>query len=239
MMKSTYYGDTFSIVMHRYSDPDRLNAARNAAIYLGKGDRDNIKRPLSIIRMGHVPEVFRGEMVEFEFIDVSKEVYDHLITYTTRNMRVAGGNRALTSDGYTMPSDRMKWTSLVDSSIELSMFNYSSLLQNGESPQVARSAMPIAAKMNPFVYQFNFVTLMHIFNQRLWQRGAQGNTVKVVKGMYELVNSVDPELWETVRESMGEEMEDWKEVRKRLKKDQPRLYEKWIEDYGQRKSMWD
>jgi len=238
-MKSTYYGDTFSIVMHRYSDPDRLNAARNAAIYLGKGDRDNIKRPLSIIRMGHVPEVFRGEMVEFEFIDVSKEVYDHLITYTTRNMRVAGGNRALTSDGYTMPSDRMKWTSLVDSSIELSMFNYSSLLQNGESPQVARSAMPIAAKMNPFVYQFNFVTLMHIFNQRLWQRGAQGNTVKVVKGMYELVNSVDPELWETVRESMGEEMEDWKEVRKRLKKDQPRLYEKLIEDYGQRKSMWD
>src|SRR5690625_4468495 len=234
-----YQGDTFQIKMHRYSDPERLNAARNAAIYLGKPDRDNIRRPLSIIRMGHVPEVFRGEMVEFEFIDVSKEVYDHLVTYTTRNMRVAGGNRALTSDGFTMPSDKVKELDSVENEISRSMSAYEVLLQSGETPQVARSAMPIAAKMNPFVYQFNFVTLMHMFSQRLWQKGAQGNTVKVVQGMWSLVHEVDPELWDTVRDSMGEDMESWREVRKRLKRDDPELYMTLIDKYGQIKSMWD
>jgi hypothetical protein len=74
-----YQGDTFKIVMTRYSDPKRLNLARSAAIYLGKSDRDNTRRPLSIIRNGHVGEIFRGEMAEFEFIDVSKEVYDHIV----------------------------------------------------------------------------------------------------------------------------------------------------------------
>src|SRR5690625_1226624 len=234
-----YQGDTFQIKMHRYSDPERLNAARNAAIYLGKPDRDNIRRPLSIIRMGHVPEVFRGEMVEFEFIDVSKEVYDHLVTYTTRNMRVAGGNRALTSDGFTLPSDKVKDLDSVESEISRSMSAYESLLQSGETPQVARSAMPIAAKLNPFVFQFNFVTLMHIFSQRLWQKGAQGNTVKVVHGMWELVHGTDAGLWDTVREAMGEDMESWKEVRKKLKRDIPDLYNLLINEYGQTKSMWD
>jgi len=119
------------------------------------------------------------------------------------------------------------------------MSAYETLLESGETPQVARSAMPIAAKMNPFVYQFNFVTLMHIFNQRLWQKGAQGNTVKVVRGMWELVHKVDPGLWDTVRESMGEDMESWKEVRKKLKRDIPDLYNLLINEYGQTKSMWD
>src|SRR5699024_10921689 len=89
------HGDTFKITLIRYSDPDRLNAARNAAIYLGKKDIGNIRRPLNIIRQGHVAEVFRGEHAEFIFDDISKDAYDHIVTYTTRTMRVAGGNRAL------------------------------------------------------------------------------------------------------------------------------------------------
>jgi hypothetical protein len=120
-MDNVYVGDTFKIVMTRYSDPDRLNLARSAAVYLGKSDRDNIRRPLSIIKKGHVPEIFRGEHAEFEFIDVSKEVYDHLVTYTTRNMRSAGGNRALTSDDYTLPSDKVKNMYNVIDSIDASM----------------------------------------------------------------------------------------------------------------------
>lgn len=217
--KLTYQGDTFQIVLQRYSDPERLNAARNAAIYLGKSDRNNTRRPLNIIKMGHVPEIFRGEYAEFEFIDVDKVSYDHLITYTTRNMRVAGGNRALTSDDYTLPSDKMKNPQAVRNAIDNSMWNYKKLLDLGETKQVARSAMPVAAKLNPFVFQFNFVTLMQaIFPQRLWEKGAQGNTVKVVKGMWELVHHVDPELWDTVYEYHGEHVVEWKIVQKQLRK---------------------
>ena len=257
--QKVYQGDTFQIVMTRYSDPERLNLARNAARYLGKKDIDNIRRPLSIVRQGHVPEIFRGEQGEFEFIDVSKEVYDHLVTYTTRNMRVAGGNRALTSDDFTMPSDKMKDPDMVKTWIENSMEGYKCLLDHAETPQVARSAMPVAAKLNIFVYQWNFLTLgQSVFKQRLWEKGAQGNTVKVVQGMWELVHSVDPELWDTFYEYMGEPAVEWVEVRRKLKKSQVKLgdfinlaneyavdtheqvtLEEFLKlIYGQQKSMW-
>lgn len=231
--KELYYqGDTFQIILRRYSDPKRLNLARNAAIYLGKKDRDNIKRPLGIIRQGHVPEIFRGEFVEFEFIDVSKEVYDHLVTYTTRNMRAAGGNRALRSKDFTVPSDKMKNETLVDHNINRSMENYRELLEAGETPQVARSAMPVAAKMNPFVYQFNFLTLGEsLFKQRLWEKGAQGNTVKVVQGMYALCQTVDCELWDTFYEYKGTPVLEWEEVRKKLKKEKLTVTDLYNEIY--------
>lgn len=253
-----YQGDTFRINMTRYSDPNRLNLARNAAIYLGKSDRDNVRRPLSIIRQGHVPEIFRGEMVEFEFIDVSKEAYDHIITYTTRNMRATGGNRALTSDGYTMPSDKMKDPDRVRANIEQSMKAYKDSIESGETKQVARSAMPVSAKMNPFVYQFNFLTLGEsIFKQRIWEKGAQGNTVKVVQGMYELCSYMDKELWDTFYEYKGVPTIEWIEVRKRLKKNKltvadiinhfkednvnPEdytIHDYLIERFGEQRSMW-
>lgn len=215
-----YQGDTFTIVMNRYSDPNRLNLARNAAIYLGKKDRDNIKRPLNIIRDGHVTAIFRGEHVEFEFVDVSKEVYDHIITYTTANMRATGGNRALVSNDFTMPSDRMKDETRVEECIESSMSNYRNLLENKETKQIARSAMPVAAKMNPFVYQFNFVTLGEsLFKQRVWEKGAQGNTVKVVEGMFKLCSHMDSDLWDMFYEHKGTPALEWEEVRKKLKKE--------------------
>lgn len=214
-----YQGDTFKIRMNRYSDPERLNLARNAAVYLGKPDRDNIKRPLNILRDGHVTAIFRGEHVEFEFIGVSKEVYDHLITYTTANMRATGGNRALKSDDFTMPGDRIKSEETVFNAIHDSMSNYKALLELNETKQVARSAMPVAAKMNPFVYQFNFVTLGEsIFKQRIWEKGAQSNTAKVVEGMYELCRTVDCELWEKFYEYKGTPALSWEEARKRLNK---------------------
>lgn len=251
----SYVGDTFVIRLVRYTDPERKNSARNAARYLGKKDIDNVRRPLSIIRQGHVPEIFRGEFAEFEFEDVSKEVYDHLVTYTTRNMRVAGGNRALTSDGYTLPSDKMKHPVDVEAMIRESMDSYTFLLGEGETPQVARAAMPVNAKMNIFVYQFNFLTLAQsLFRQRIWEKGAQGNTVKVVQAMYELVHHVDPELWETFNEWIGEPAANWNEVRRKLKKkkialldflgdinpndhDKP-LEQVLVELYGEQKSMW-
>jgi thymidylate synthase ThyX len=235
----TYEGDTFKIVMRRYSDPDRLNLAYNAATYLGKSDKDNIRRPLSIIKQGHVPEIFRGEHVEFEFIDVSKEVYDHFVTYTTRDMRVAGGNRALTSTNFTIPSDKMKDPANVWRHVNESFEHYVSLLESGETPQVARAAMPTAAKLNPFIYQFNFLTLMQsFFKQRIWEKGAQGNTVKVVRGMWELCHSQDPDLWDTAYDYFGTPMVEWREIRDRLRKHEPELYERLMKQYGPQKSMW-
>lgn len=214
-----YHGDTFKVKMSRYTDPDRLNAARNAALYLGKKDIDNVRRPLGIIKQGHVAEVFRGEFAEFIFEDVSKEVYDHLVTYTTRNMRVAGGNRALRSEGVTLPSDKVKDIELVRQKAEASMQNYYDLLDAKETPQVARSAMPTSAKLNTFVYQFNFLTLgQSVFKQRIWEKGAQGNTVKVVQAMYELVHSMDPELWDVFYDWHGEPAAEWVEVRRKLDK---------------------
>lgn len=214
-----YQGDGFRINMTRYSDPARVNLARNAARYLGKSDIDNVRRPLGIIRKYHVPEIFRGEHVEFEFFDVSKEVYDHIVTYTTRNMRVAGGNRALTSDDWTMPSDKMKNPLAVEYNIDKSMKNYKELLDMGETPQVARTAMPVSAKMNTFVYQFNMLTLgQSLFNQRIWDKGAQGNTVKVVQGMFELCYYVDKELWDTFYEYYGTPMMEWRTARKPMKR---------------------
>lgn len=253
-----YEGDTFQIVMQRYSDPQRLNLARNAAIYLGKPDRQNVRRPLSIIRQGHVPEIFRGEAVEFEFIGVSKEVYDHLITYTTRNMRATGGNRALVSDDYTMPGDKMKDPDTVEGRIKNSMYSYKDLMDRGETKQVARSAMPIAAKMNPFVYQFNFLTLGEsVFKQRLWEKGAQGNTVKVVEGMFALCMNIDPDLWHTFYDHKGTPAVEWEEVGKRLKKKRLTMHQlvKLLQEksldisrrsavdvlrdlFGEQKSMW-
>lgn len=212
-----YDGGTFQIRMTRYSDPHRVNLARNAARYLGKSDIGNVRRPLSILKKGHVPEIFRGEMVEFEFIGVSKEVYDHIITYTTRNMRVAGGNRALTSDDYVIPSDKMKNPTLVERSIINSMAGYQRLLDEGETPQVSRSAMPVSAKMNIFVYQFNFLTLgQSVFPQRIWDKGAQGNTVKVVEGMFKLCENIDKELWDAFYETCGTPILQWKEVKRKL-----------------------
>jgi hypothetical protein len=169
-------------------------------------------------------------------------------------MRVAGGNRALTSDDYTLPSDKMKYPDFVDDMVSGSMNNYRKLLEAGETPQVARAAMPTSAKLNPFVYSFNFVTLgTAFFKQRIWEKGAQGNTVKVVKGMYELCEYMDAELWETFYEWYGEPATEWVEARRKLKKkrmtvgqliemlqgadDQP------AEEYlrkvlGEQKSMW-
>lgn len=214
-----YQGDTFKVVLARYSDPDRLNLARNAAIYLGKSDRDNIRRPLRILKDGHVTAIFRGEHAEFEFIGVSKEVYDHIITYTTANMRATGGNRALVSDDFTMPGDKMKDEARVRGCIVSSMANYENLLENKETKQVARSAMPVAAKMNPFVYQFNFVTLGEsLFKQRIWEKGAQSNTAKVVEAMFKLCEVMDSDLWNTFYEYKGTPALQWEEVRKRLSK---------------------
>lgn len=225
----------------RYSDRGRLNLARNAAIYLGKEDRDNVQRPLSILRSGHTLEIFRGEYAEFSFKGVTKEVYDHLTTYTTRNMRVTHGNRASLSDGFSLPRDRMNDSSAVSGVISRAMQAYHDLASL-ESPQVARSAMPCGAHMNEFVLQFNFATLIQaVFPQRLWTRGAQGNTRYVVGEMFKLVKLADEELWSAAEKYFGFTVQAWMQAYRRLSKTHEGMetVRHIIDAYGSQKSMWE
>jgi len=225
----------------RYTDPERLNLARNAAIYLGKEDHNNVRRPLSILRMGHTLEIFRGEFVEFMFNGLTKEVYDHLTTYTTRNMRVACGNRAKVSDGYSLPLDKMKYPDTVHDAVNAAYDLYRSLAET-ESPQVARSAMPCGAHMNTFVLQFNFATLIQaVFPQRLWSKGAQGATRAAVEEMFNLCKEFDSELWRVAEEYFGHTATDWMHAYRKLKKTEEgmRIIDKIISDHGKTKSMWE
>lgn len=214
-----YHHDGMKIELFRYTDPDRLNLADSSAVYLGKPDTDNTKRPLNIMRLGHALEVYRAESATFKFYGVPKQVYDHLITYKTIQARIAGGNRALVSDTYTLPSDRMKDPSIVATKMKDAHQAYLDLIEAGETGQVARSAMPVNANMNPFKLQFNFQTLIEsLFVQRIWELGAQGRTVEVVQGMFWLCHAMDPELWEQVYELYGPHVKEWKDVQKKLRR---------------------
>jgi Thymidylate synthase complementing protein len=225
-----YHYDGMKIELFRYTDPDRLNLADSAAIYLGKPDTDNIKRPLNIMKMGHALEVFRAESATFKFYGVPKQVYDHLVTYKTLQARIAGGNRALVSDTYTMPSDRMKDPVLVEAKLKQAHDAYMDLIEAGETGQVARSAMPVNANMNPFKLQFNFQTLIEsLFVQRIFELGAQGRTVDVVEGMFWLCHAVDPELWEQVYELYGPHVKEWKDVQKKLRRKQATVREFFLD----------
>lgn len=244
----------FKIEIFRYTDPERLHLADSAAVYLGKKDTDNIKRPLSIMGNGHALEIFRAESATFKYHGVSKQVYDHLITYKTLQARIAGGNRALVSDTYTMPIDRMKNPELVKQKLKQSHGSYMELVNAGESGQIARSAMPVNANMNTFKLQWNFQTLIEsLFTQRIFEKGAQGLTVEVVRAMFWLCHCVDPELWERVFDLYGPHVKSWKEAHKRLRRKKITVRE-FISDiengldmnleeairkvYGKEKSMW-
>lgn len=208
----------FEIELLRYSDPERKYLAEAAATYLDKPDIDNINRPLSLIRLGHALEIFRGEHARFKFTKTTKQVYDHLVTYKTMDMRVAGGNRANISKGYTPPIDRTKNPLLVDKFLEDSMHMYHTLAEI-ETPQVARAIQPVNSHMVAFILQFNFQTLIEsLFVQRIWEKGAQGLTVETVKGMWELCHAVDAELWDVVLEHFGPHVKSWKEAQKALRK---------------------
>lgn len=228
------------IELVRYSDRGRVNLARNAAIYLGKDDRDNIRRPLNILRMGHTLEIFRGEYAEFSYKNVSKEVYDHLTTYTTRNMRVTCGNRASVSDGFSTPSDKMNDNYNVFFTVSEAMRAYQDLART-ETPQVARSAMPCGAHMSEFVIQFNFATLIQaVFPQRLWSKGAQSNTMRAVQSMYTLVSVADPELWRTAAECYGTRAMQWQSVYRTLQKTDAgkAIVDDMIAQYSKSSSIW-
>lgn len=237
---------TFEVKLVRYSDPERKYLAHAAAIYLGKKDIDNVNRPLNIMKKGDTLAIFRGESARFEF-KTTKIVYDHLITYTTQNMRACGGLRANEATVFVPPAedDDPVYKELGEKHLEA----YRKLV-HGIDPetldpikkkrlQAARSIAPMSVQLH-YIFEFNFATLIEaIFPQRIWTPGAQLDTKLVVQKMFELVRERDPELWDLVYELYGPEAQAWKKARAKLKKDDPELYKQIMDKYGTIKSMWD
>lgn len=252
----------------RYSDPNRLSLAKNAAVFLGKPDEDNVKRPLNMLKMKH-KSIFRGEHVKFEFW-TSKIVYDHLVTYTTIEMRACGGLRANEATEFVVPLE------IVGTDVEeplqrvgnMQLERYRGLV-HGIDPntldpiqktrlQAARAIAPMSVQLH-YILQFNFLTLMEaVFPQRIWEPGAQPDTKEVVQMMWGLVREQDPELWDTARDVFGEEAIAWDKLRHVLKKRNLTVADIWnrlsfrsdvhpntlvvdhlLKEYGKQKSMWD
>lgn len=236
----------FKLRLLRYTDPDRTSLAHAAAVYLGKADTDNVKRPLNILKKGDTLAIFRGESARFEFW-TSKVVYDHLITYTTLNLRACGGLRANEATVFVPPGED-------DDPIyrelgEKHLAAYRQLV-HGIDPQTenaidkkrlqaARYIAPVSVQLH-YVLDVNFATLIEaMFPQRIWSPGAQHDTREVVEEMYRSVRERDPELWDLVYEYYGPEAHAWKRLRAKLKKEDPDLYERILRDYGAARSMWD
>lgn len=233
------------VTLLRYTDPDRLNLARAAAVYLGKEDVDNVRRPLGIMKKRHALAIYRGESARFEF-ETSKVVYDHLITYTTADMRACAGLRANEAYEFVPPAED---DDPVYSEIAKGAFSAYKLLIRGIDPQTqdptqkkrlqaARSILPMGVKIK-YQFQFNFLTLITMFQQRIWEPGAQQDTKEVVMQIWEQVHAQDPELWDTVYVELGPEAYAWTMLRQAFKKTEPELYAHVLSKYGKVKSMWD
>ncbi len=236
----------FKVNLIRYSDPDRRSLAHAAAVYLGKSDTDNVKRPLSILKKGDTLAIFRGESVRFE-LWTSKVVYDHLITYTTLNMRACGGLRANEATVFIPPGEDND--PIYKELGEKHLAAYRQLV-HGIDPQTenqvdkkrlqaARYIAPVSVQLH-YVLDINFATLIEsIFPQRVWSPGAQFDTHQVAEEMFRLVREQDHELWDLVYDYYGPEAHAWKRLRMKLKKERPELYDQIFKEFGAAKSMWD
>lgn len=236
----------FSVRLLRYTDPDRRSLARAAAVYLGKEDDDNVKRPLNILKKRDTLAIFRGESARFEF-RTSKVVYDHLITYTTLNMRACGGLRANEATTFVPPGedDDPVYRELGEKHLAA----YRNLV-HGIDPQTenatdkkrlqaARYIAPVSVQLH-YILDVNFATLIEsMLPQRIWTPGAQYDTRQVVEEMFRLVHDEDPELWDLVYEYYGPEARAWERIRIKLKHEQPELFAQIMKEYGATRSMWD
>ncbi|MHB1683042.1 MAG: FAD-dependent thymidylate synthase [Bacilli bacterium] len=236
----------FAVSLVRYSDPGRRSLAHAAAVYLGKSDTDNVKRPLGIIKKGDTLAIFRGESARFELF-TSKVVYDHLVTYTTMNMRACGGLRANEATVFVPPGEDSDpvYREIGEKHLQAYRNLVHGIDPQTEDPvakkrlQAARYVAPVSVQLH-YLLDINFATLIEaIFPQRIWSPGAQHDTRQVVEQMYRLVRGEDPELWDLVYEYYGPEAYAWKRMRVKLKRERPDLYEELLKEFGAVRSMWD
>lgn len=248
--------DAVVVELVQYTDPGRKNLAEIAAIYLGKGDKDNLKRPLRLIRAKE-DSFLKSQLARFRY-RTSLATYGHLVTYTQAkgiiplDLRAARGFRASKAQDVYIPADA-KNPDLVRQKIHEALKAYQDLLDAGEKPQVARYALPQGA-MIEFTMSWSFLLLAkHFFPDRLWLPGAAPETRLVAQKMWDLVFKEDPELWGTIWETYGpyrrreEKAMDWLDssdisthelAQKMLEEPDERAYTWLIESHGKLTSMW-
>lgn len=214
------------VIALRSTDAERLSSAFKASIYLGKyQDMNNTERFLkNMVSAGHSYEPIRGENILFLFVGVSKPVYDHLTTYSVgRSTRIAGGQRANLPWGFEVPVETKGDT---QGFAEAGMAAVAEIVNNvkgyGETQkqqiQAARSLLPVGYIMPPFLLEFSEEALIkNIFTQRIFERGAQGATVDVVKDMWNAVQLIDEEKWNHLLDYHGPHIQAWKKAMRTLR----------------------
>ncbi|MBC9786487.1 FAD-dependent thymidylate synthase [Heliobacterium chlorum] len=215
------------VIALRSTDKAGQSSAFASALYLGKyDDMGNTNRFLNgMVKAGHSYEPIRGETVTFLYIGVSKTAYDHLITYTIRNRRIAGGFRANKPWGLVVPNEaKDPW--IYHRMMEEQLARCERLRKEHpeESLQAIRSLYPMGVMMPPFMLDFSEEALVkNVFKQRIWERGAQGETRDIVNSMFEAVSALDPQKWDTLREYHGLHIEGHNRAMRKLREQRPTL----------------
>lgn len=227
------------VVALRHTDKGGLSSAFSAALYLGKyTDATNRGRLWKMIDAGHSYEPLRGESVSFLFIGVGKPTYDHLVTYTIRQRRVCGGMRANPPWGFVVPYEAKDKDRLARMAAD-DLGRYDALVQAGEQPQAARSVLPAGIVLPPFQLDFSEEALAkNIFKQRVWQLGAQGETVEIVADMLECCKAIDTEKWAALTAATIEPLQHHR-VMRNMRKEAPETYSMMIGAFDRpEKTMW-
>lgn len=194
------------MILRQYTDPERLELAEIASVYLNKSDTDNVKRPLRLIRQRH-DAFLKSQFCRFTY-RTSVATYAHLATYSLAagapppELRASQSLRASKADEVFVPADALnkeETTRVVVDAFDA----YHELLSQGEKPQVARYAAPQGVMVS-YTMTWSFLLLAkHFFPDRLWVPGAMLETHTVAKRMWEEVHKQDPELWDTIYEVYG------------------------------------
>jgi hypothetical protein len=216
------------VVALRATDHNRLSSAFKSAVYLGKyNNMDNTERFLKkMVSAGHSYEPIRGESILFIYIGVGKPVYDHLITYSVgRTSRIAGGQRANVPWGYEVPSETKYDSSAKFMRLGLEKVREVVAISKGlnedmhkQQLQTARSLLPVGYVMPPFLLEFSEEALIkNIFTQRIFERGAQGATVDVVRDMWNIVMDIDEKKWTHLYDYHGPHKASWEKAMRSLR----------------------
>jgi hypothetical protein len=218
--------------------------------HLYKSPKFNPELPLVLIKREE-DHFLRSVDFEFEFY-TPLWVRDHFFTYTTLNARVTAGMRANTAVDFDVDwvKDGAEYE-ILENAQSMSFEIYSKLLNEREpgtfcsqddghkiQPQRARGALPSSA-MCRYTLVLNYLTLVHIFKQRLWAPGAQPLTQAIVQSMWDQVHDCDTHgVWDAIYETHGPHAYQWKLLLKRLRKNQITV-EEWLKKgVNEKDELW-
>jgi hypothetical protein len=217
------------VIALRCTDKNRLISAFKSAVYLGKyKNMDNVNRFLrNMVEAGHSYEPIRGESILFFYIGVGKPVYDHLTTYSVgRTTRIAGGQRANLPWGYEKAHE-LKEAKGADQLVEqdIEKIRHVIAISKGlheehdkQQLQALRNSLPVGFIMPPFLLEFSEEALIkNIFKQRIFEKGAQGATVDIVKDMWNCCIQLDKDKWMKLYDYHGPHVQGWMQAMRTMR----------------------